>query len=217
MPRAPRRRALLVGINYYKQQGELRGCINDVKNLKNFLIQNGFSSSPSDMTVLTDDGLNTALPTRANILAACMWLVHDNQPGDLLFFHYSGHGSQAADTTGDEADGTDETLVPVDYRTAGMIVDDDLHSTLVKPLNGGVRFYSIFDCCHSGTALDLPFVYAPSGKFEGAAGAPRGVAEKKEGFEGIQVEEAEQEETSDQQLARRYRHDLWLSRRPDIC
>jgi metacaspase-1 len=35
---------------------------------------------------------------------------------------------------------------------------------LVKPLPAGVRMTCIFDSCHSGTALDLPFVYhAPTG------------------------------------------------------
>ena len=46
------------------------------------------------------------------------------RPGDYLFFHYSGHGGQQADKDGDEADGKDETLVPLDYQTAGQITDD---------------------------------------------------------------------------------------------
>lgn len=28
-----------VGINYFKQDGELQGCINDVKNITNFLVR----------------------------------------------------------------------------------------------------------------------------------------------------------------------------------
>ena len=46
------------------------------------------------------------------------------QPGDAFFFHFSGHGSRVKDTDGDEADGWDETICPVDYDRAGMIVDD---------------------------------------------------------------------------------------------
>eukprot|EP01101_Sappina_pedata_P005147 TRINITY_DN22_c1_g2_i2.p1 TRINITY_DN22_c1_g2~~TRINITY_DN22_c1_g2_i2.p1 ORF type:complete len:319 (+),score=130.59 TRINITY_DN22_c1_g2_i2:31-957(+) len=165
--RAPRTRSLLIGINYFQQQGELRGCINDVKNLKSFLIESGFNSQPENMRVLTDDNKNQGMPIKKNVEAGMKWLVEDNQPGDLLFFHFSGHGSQAQDTTGDEADGTDETLVPLDYKTAGQIVDDDMHTMMVKPLKAGVRFYAVFDCCHSGTALDLPFVYCPSGAIQG--------------------------------------------------
>ena len=47
-------------------------------------------------------------PTRANILAAMRWLVADARAGDSLFFHYSGHGAQTQDWSGDEADGYNE-------------------------------------------------------------------------------------------------------------
>ncbi len=36
----------------------------------------------------------------------------------------SGHGGQTKDLDGDEQDGLDETLVPVDRKTAGAIVDE---------------------------------------------------------------------------------------------
>ena len=49
------------------------------------------------------------------------WLVRGAQPNDSLFFHYSGHGSQQQDSDGDEVDGTDETICPVDYKDAGQI------------------------------------------------------------------------------------------------
>lgn len=35
--------------------------------------------------------------------------------GDAVFTHYSGHGGKLRDDDGDEKDGYDETLVPVDY------------------------------------------------------------------------------------------------------
>jgi len=164
----PRKKALLVGINYFQSKAELKGCINDVRNLKEFLLKNDFDPSPPFMTVLTDDNPN-AQPTRNNIISAMLWLTHDNQPGDTLFFHYSGHGGQVEDASGDEDDGFDETILPLDFRTAGQIIDDDMHSLLVKPLKVGVKLIAVFDSCHSGTALDLPFVYAPSGGYEGHA------------------------------------------------
>eukprot|EP01101_Sappina_pedata_P005142 TRINITY_DN22_c0_g2_i1.p1 TRINITY_DN22_c0_g2~~TRINITY_DN22_c0_g2_i1.p1 ORF type:complete len:294 (+),score=117.78 TRINITY_DN22_c0_g2_i1:116-883(+) len=118
------------------------------------------------MTILTDDN-RACMPLRNNIVSAMMWLVHDNQPGDLLFFHYSGHGSQVQDVSGDEDDGADETIVPLDYKSKGQIIDDDMHTLLVKSLKPGVKLIAIFDSCHSGTALDLPFVYKPSGGYMG--------------------------------------------------
>lgn len=52
------------------------------------------------------------------------WLVRDAQPHDSLFLHYSGHGGQTKDLNGDEVDGLDEVIFPVDYKWTGHIVDD---------------------------------------------------------------------------------------------
>merc|ERR1712020_719073 len=81
------------------------------------------------------------------------------QPNDSMFFHYSGHGSQTYDSDGDEVDGNDETICPVDYNSAGQIVDDEMNAILVQQLPRGARLTAIFDSCHSATALDLPYVY----------------------------------------------------------
>ena len=40
----------------------------------------------------------------------------------------SGHGGQTKDTDGDEDDGFDEVIYPVDYKQAGHIVDDECES-----------------------------------------------------------------------------------------
>jgi hypothetical protein len=53
----------------------------------------------------------------------------------------------------------DETLVPLDFQTAGMITDDEMHELLIAPLPKGVRLTAITDCCHSGSILDLPYTY----------------------------------------------------------
>lgn len=78
--------------------------------------------------------------------------------------HYSGHGTQIRDTNGDEADGFDEALVPYDYTSAGCILDDELFRIVVRPLRDGVTLTSLMDCCHSGTILDLPYLYRADGK-----------------------------------------------------
>lgn len=65
-----------------------------------------------------------------------------------------------------EEDGYDETLVPVDYAEAGQIRDDDLYKQLVCPMPRGVTMTCVFDCCHSGTVLDLPFVFRGDGTQE---------------------------------------------------
>ncbi|KAA8644742.1 hypothetical protein EYZ11_002187 [Aspergillus tanneri] len=158
-----KRKALLIGINYFNQKGQLRGCINDVKNMSTYLNQN-FGYAREDMVLLTDDQQNPmSQPTKANILRAMHWLVKDARPNDSLFFHYSGHGGQTPDLDGDEDDGYDEVIYPVDFRQAGHIVDDEMHRIMVKTLQPGVRLTAIFDSCHSGSALDLPYIYSTQG------------------------------------------------------
>lgn len=150
-----RRKALLIGVNYFGTSNELRGCINDVHHMRELLVREGFN--PRDIVVLTDDQRDPQFqPTRDNILRACQWLVAGAQRGDVLFFHFSGHGSQKPDDSGMEADGYNETICPVDMR---QIIDDELWSNLVYPLPSGVRLTAIMDCCHSGTGLDLPFTW----------------------------------------------------------
>ncbi len=70
------------------------------------------------------------------------------------------------DRDGDEADGYDETLIPLDYMNAGQIKDDDLLRTLVIPMKRGVFVTSVMDCCHSGTVLDLPYVFKADGEHD---------------------------------------------------
>lgn len=65
--------------------------------------------------------------------------------------------------TGDEEDGYDETLIPVDFQQHGQIRDDDLLRILVHPLKKGVTMTCLMDCCHSGTVLDLPYRFTADG------------------------------------------------------
>lgn len=158
-----RRKALLIGINYFGQRGQLRGCINDVRNMTSYLSEH-FGYRREDMVILTDDQQNPmSQPTKQNILRAMHWLVKDARPNDSLFFHYSGHGGQTKDLDGDEPDGYDEVIYPVDFRQRGHITDDEMHRIMVQPLQAGVRLTAIFDSCHSGTALDLPYIYSTQG------------------------------------------------------
>ncbi|KAI8340136.1 peptidase C14, caspase domain-containing protein [Chlamydoabsidia padenii] len=156
-----RKRALLIGINYIGTSNQLNGCINDVHNIKNFLIQR-FNFKEEDMVILTDDQEEDRFrPTKANIYSAMQWLVNDAQPDD------SGHGGSVKDVERGEGDGYNETIYPLDFQEyegeSGQILDNELHDYLVKPLPKGCRLTAIFDSCHSGTVLDLPYVYSTKG------------------------------------------------------
>ena len=88
-----RRKALLIGINYFGQNGELKGCINDVRNVSAFLVErHGYRRE--DMVTLTDDSQNPVQqPTKQNIIRAMHWLVEGARANDALFLHYSGKRS----------------------------------------------------------------------------------------------------------------------------
>ena len=95
------KRALLIGINYIGQQGQLSGCHNDVLNMVEYLKDvHGFADE--NITLLLDDGKHTS-PTHANILSAYRRLVAESAPGDAVYCHYSGHGGKLRDDDGDES------------------------------------------------------------------------------------------------------------------
>lgn len=156
-----RKKAFLVGCSYPGSSAQLNGCINDVKCMK-YMLETKFGYSPTNMLVQTDDQRDpNFIPTKANIFRGIEWLLMDMRPGDHLFFHFSGHGGQQRDYGGDEADGYDETICPTDFRSAGVIVDDQLNQVLVRRIPHGVTLHCVFDCCHSGTAMDLCAEYSP--------------------------------------------------------
>ena len=103
-------------------------------------------------------------PTRANILQAFKWLMKDLVGGDKLFVYFSGHGGTLRDTTGRERGGMCQTICPID---GPAIPDYVLYKMLVKPLPQNVTLHSLFDSCHSGTVMNLPFNarLTPSGVF----------------------------------------------------
>jgi len=159
--RPARRRAVLIGINYFGTRAELRGCINDVHNLRSLLVET-FGWEPSCIRTLTDDS-PSSMPTRHNIECALRWLVEDVQPTDAFFLHFSGHGAQEEDPNGFEEDGMHETICPVDFQEAGMITDDHLNELVIRMLPQGARLTAVMDCCHSGTGLDLPWMHMGQG------------------------------------------------------
>jgi metacaspase-1 len=142
------KRALLVGINDYQGISDLRGCINDVTNMRNILkTYLGFTNR--DIRVLVDKRA-----TKEQILYRLNWMVKSAKPGDFLVFHFSGHGSQVLDRDGDELrDHMDELICPWDMNwDNGFITDDDLNA-IFKKIPKNVLLEVFLDSCHSGTGL----------------------------------------------------------------
>ena len=79
-------------------------------------------------------------------------LINKVRPGDLAVFYYSGHGSTRVDLDGDEEDGLDEMIVPIDFdpnKWDDMITDDHFGRWIKEIKTRNIVI--ILDCCHSGT------------------------------------------------------------------
>uniref|UniRef100_A0A7S1XHI8 Peptidase C14 caspase domain-containing protein n=2 Tax=Compsopogon caeruleus TaxID=31354 RepID=A0A7S1XHI8_9RHOD len=141
------KKALLIGCNYPGSNAELKGCVNDVMTMKEILTTvKGFSES--DITILIDTDSKFTSPTGANIRKALDSMIPMVSSGDVLFVHFSGHGTQI--TSMDEKDWKNEALCPTDMN---LIPDDDLKEWTSK-LPQGLHLTVVTDCCHSGGMLD---------------------------------------------------------------
>jgi metacaspase-1 len=145
-------RALLVGINKYPGC-PLKGCINDVTDMANFLKDKcGFQMN--DIRLLTD-----ARATKAAIVERLNFLVNGARPGDRLVFHYSGHGAQMPTRNpAAEVDKLDEVICPVDFDwTDEHAIRDKEFYKIFATVPAGVGFVWISDSCHSGDlSKDFP-------------------------------------------------------------
>jgi hypothetical protein len=151
------KKAVLIGVNYTGDtSARLNGCIQDTQNVRDILVSH-FGYKPQDILMINDH--SAIKPTKNNIIKACFDLIQGQANNNVqqFFFQYSGHGSQVKDLDGDEDDGMDEVIVPIDFKTAGIITDDQLFELLVKPLKSHQKLTCLIDSCHSGTMLDLKF------------------------------------------------------------
>jgi hypothetical protein len=153
----PRKLALLVGINEYSDQ-PLRGCVNDMELQRHLLIHR-FGFNPKDIYTLTDKQA-----TRQGILEAFEeHLIKQAKPGDVVVYHYSGHGSRVIDPDPLVVDpgkkgGTNGTFVPVDH---GLIDQSSEQEGVVEDIMGHTlfllmlalkseNFTAVLDSCYSG-------------------------------------------------------------------
>lgn len=172
---SPRRKlALLIGINYIGSANALNGCIADVINMKNVLVYN-YGYDATNITTLTDDATDPLLlPTRKNIIKCIKRIVADLQPFDELFIHYSGHGTQVPDV-GETEDLNPDTpnrasaICPCDFDNYdgidGLITDYKLNEILVSKLIPSVKLRMVVDACHSGSMLNLPYLFRGGKQF----------------------------------------------------
>lgn len=157
--RAQRKRAFMVGISHYDtaltgyQWNNING-VEDIKLLKPILEKQDFSS-----TVILDEQA-----TFNNIIRQLSQFTDNTRKGDIVYLHFSTHGQPVEDINGDEEDGWDEAIVPIDaykiYKKGTYEgekhLTDDLLNKYVKRLRdriGNTGFlYVVIDACHAGTS-----------------------------------------------------------------
>lgn len=142
------KKACLVGINYNHTSYQLHGCVNDVYTLKS-LLEKKFNYKSENITMLLNEQA-----TREKILIEFVDLLKTAQEGDQLFFSFSGHGVYIDDKNFQEIDGKDEVIVSADYYG---IIDDEIKYLIDTYLKANVKLFTLFDCCHSGTIMDLKY------------------------------------------------------------
>lgn len=140
--------ALLVGIDAYPEpEMVLDGCAKDVEMMQ-AVLREKYGFPASNIAVLlngdaTLEGIRDAFQTH---------LIEQAQPGDAVVVYYSGHGTQTPDNNGDEADGIDETLCPVNMsRDETTWLTDDMLNHWLSQLRT-TQVTVILDACFAGTA-----------------------------------------------------------------
>jgi hypothetical protein len=104
-PRAPRLRALLVGINHYpNSEHNLEGCINDVYLMSAALQEQGWGAD--NIKALTNERA-----TSSQVRQKLGWLLDATADGDHRVFYFSGHGAVLPT----EIDTTCEALATYDF------------------------------------------------------------------------------------------------------
>lgn len=154
----PRKLALLVGINKYQDQA-LEGCLTDVE-LQHYLLIHRFGFNQKDILTVTDEQA-----TREGILKAFEeHLIKQAKPGDVVVYHYSGHGSRVADpdpivvSSARDNSGLNSTFVPINsglpagYREQGGVVQDIMGHTLFLLMSAlkSENVTAVLDSCYSG-------------------------------------------------------------------
>lgn len=157
--RQPDKFALIVAISEYPRESgwSALSSYNDIALIKESLINQGFTEDY--IQVITDSDAS-----KAGIQNALETLIERVQNGDVVVFHFSGHGQQIQDDDGDEVDGYDESLVPFGarmyYKKGVYTGQDHFRDDLLQEYLGLLRkkagssghILVTLDACHSGTA-----------------------------------------------------------------
>lgn len=154
--------ALLVGVSSYpslEKALQLVGPANDIKLVQELLLKKGFA--PDHVQVLADGVPQAGEPTLKNIKGGLDRLATQVKPGDFVYLHFAGHGSQQPTRPGKvppEPDGLDEIFLPRDIgkwsesnaAVDNALVNGDMNQAITRLRTKGAFVWTVFDSCHSG-------------------------------------------------------------------
>ena len=193
---SPNKWAIIIGIDvYFRRTGSKRntlanldGCVADAENTYEYLQRSPFNIPTDNMTLLTSShkdfpsgnkanmwelplkesklGLNLA--TYENIMKSLKKVLESSQPGDHVYFHYSGHGGRVPTHKelhhwpGKNTNKVDEVLFPADcdvdkgnYR--GLLIRDwELAFVFGAMVEKGLQLTVVIDSCSSGGTIRAP-------------------------------------------------------------
>lgn len=150
---AQTKRALVIGLGAQKDPSwnKINGD-NDVPHVVSMLKAGGYK----DIRTLVN-----SKATKKGIVDAFRSLTASCRRGDIVYIHYSGHGQQVTDVSGDEPDGKDESWIPYDAyrrpcshdRGEKHLIDDEVYvllSNIREKVGDTGKILVVVDACHSG-------------------------------------------------------------------
>ena len=156
--------ALLVAATEYPdlpRSATLMGPNNDAQLVRDYLLGSApVKFEPANVVLLADGIESSGTPSRNVIRQKLDELAVQVKPGDFVYLHFSGHGTQQpAMDPSIEPDGLDEIFLPRDTgqwkdRTKGVpnaLVDKEVRDHLKAIRDKGAFVWVVFDCCNSGT------------------------------------------------------------------
>ncbi len=155
--------ALLIAAHGYSAESKWNelgeSTLTDMQLVKEALVGKGV---PTENIFILDSGATK----QAIVNAIENILIPSLKKGDVVMFHFSGHGYQIPDNNKDELDGLDEALVPINAKNDGgrkkdqsfydnYLRDDELNKLIEEirvTLGPDGDLFVTIDACHSGTS-----------------------------------------------------------------
>jgi hypothetical protein len=156
--------AIIIGINYYPKDRYLQGSVRDAETIKHYLeagitpvdIVTLTASTPSDPSCGIPIEERELWPTYENVVASIKRVLANAKPGDKVYIHYSGHGTQTLSPV-QSGQGSSRELALVLFEDNGVgssyFRGHHLAKALLKMVEMGLVVTLVLDCCFSGSMV----------------------------------------------------------------